>query len=51
MKQEKKTSPRRPRVTDLEKVEDQKSDQVRGGALNAYISSKVKFEKQGSGSS
>ena len=51
MNQQKKTSSRRPKMTDLEKVEDLKSEQVRGGALNVYVSSKVKFEKQGSGAS
>jgi hypothetical protein len=36
-------------VEDLE-VPEREADDVKGGALNAYLSNKTKFEKQGAGS-
>jgi hypothetical protein len=47
MKKREKKSSQQPKINDLEKVHEEKSEQVRGGALNSYVS-KLVGEKQGS---
>jgi len=46
MKKQPKKSSQKPKIDDLEKVQEQKSENVRGGSLNAYVS-KLVGEKQG----